>query len=541
MKNSLKNIIGFISFFTKGIIYFFNLLSILGLICSPGFLIFLFDPSLRTLRKDKFIVVTMVGMYIFFVLHLWLIKKHKAGYTTTLSIIILIWLYLAAIYKYPKITIGVTIVWLIKVTFFGKTSKESHQQTLHKNKEYEKFVETNTSPQSSVFTYKTKEEVRTEQKYKDKKESQQNYRRRTTSSQPAITKSKIDNIKELANPSVPTRQTEQSRTNKSKSLSQVAPSPEEKPPKTSSLTPPRPQKSSGSNTKKKLNKPSIATNQRKQTRSNKFKDLRQDASSSSTKSLETPIPTSESQNAPGFNYHHATERLKLKEFKTLNLGDVVYIPRGLDEAKVFSTNYEKDYKDYKAVYACVNYEYTTRSRPGQPQTRIPDWNKKLQRKIIIDGKPHYTRERTHLVPWRYCGLEDDRVLINGTTHLNRGDRPTQNYIVKEEEKTYIPREPRFVNLIEKFSKEHLLIYGKYLTRHSNKDKDIPEGTHYSLEDFEEYSSDYMRKEKDKIFVYYGIGLYENTDLKTPPVSVEIGFYNVTDEKFVFRALLDNVD
>lgn len=230
-----------------------------------------------------------------------------------------------------------------------------------------------------------------------------------------------------------------------------------------------------------------------------------------------------------------TQFLTFKDFQKLEIGNLVTVDRGMVKKPSVNINnkYVRRYKDSKGVYACVNYEYAHASkRVGTPQYTLSDWDKKLQRSIEIDGRKYWMREHTHLVPFRYCRLEDDRVLINGTTHLNMGSRPDKKFIIQKEDRR--KNKKKFEDLIKKFDGN--FISGKYLSRSNS-----PEGTHYSLEDFEEFSTDYMKKEKDKKFIYYGIALYKDTNNKKPPVSVEIGFYDLSDKKYIFRALLDNVE
>lgn len=118
----------------------------------------------------------------------------------------------------------------------------------------------------------------------------------------------------------------------------------------------------------------------------------------------------------------------------------------------------------------------------------------IPRYEVINGRKEYTYHRVHLVPFRYCLLEDRRVMITGTSHLNMGNRPMYGLLRN-----------RWDELPERFIRETLKPTGSgvrpNICYYEHPTTDIERTTYFSLDDYERLADYVINSNPDKTYNY----------------------------------------
>lgn len=202
-------------------------------------------------------------------------------------------------------------------------------------------------------------------------------------------------------------------------------------------------------------------------------------------------------------------------------GGVAYLDsRTLDSRRMARDTYkERDYETRKSV-------------------DVPGYEDVRGKYIDYGGSRHYLWHRTHVLPYNFSLSEGDNIrglMFAGTAHLNHGDRPQIKYAIDDNRSRVNMlfdkwRSPKYGGV------NHLVLTGPYKICADG----APNGTHYSMDDFEQLASRIIRYVGDKKtpFKYAVRCVYVKNELI--PKSVEIRLYNLSTESLVLVVRLPNV-
>lgn len=212
---------------------------------------------------------------------------------------------------------------------------------------------------------------------------------------------------------------------------------------------------------------------------------------------------------PRIKYKQLSKPLKTSQLYELKNGDVQYYNTATKQG----------------VYSCINDEllqsnwHENRNNSVRVHNYPRGWDK------IHNRKYHgmYLYHRTHLAPFRYTLLEDDRVIVTATSELNCGLKPLANFSPN------IENWQKYTYDLIKHHQHQVLIDPP---RPNNKTN-----TTLSLEDFERLSTRFIKKYPSHHFVYHGQANYSEPN--NPPDSVSVEFLDQTKHRILFEVTLTN--
>jgi len=189
------------------------------------------------------------------------------------------------------------------------------------------------------------------------------------------------------------------------------------------------------------------------------------------------------------------------------------------------------------------HDEVKRNNARRRSAEVPGFEAANAKKIKKGNQWFSLYHRTHLLPFRFGLSEGDDIpylLFTGTAHLNRGDRPDQDYFVPDNGSpdSFIDRQNYLKDLLDQIPVTKKLKPSTILIGDINVPAPAPFDTNFSLDDFERLATAFIVEIPEDMFKY-GVFCHYDDDNAVIPSAVSVYLIDVSQKLMAFSVTLPN--